>query len=179
MPTRGYGTFRLFLISSVTSKVLDDIGCPVLTGAHMSEKDAAEKQNILNVVCAIDLGPSSSDAPTWAVQFASDFQNTLSIVHATPHLDPSLKIALSSDEEDRMETSTREEIERLQTAVGAKNIAVCIEKGEVTHVVCSYARSVGAAFWLSAAEVKMIEPAGCARNAYDIIRQSACPVLSV
>ena len=37
MPTHGYGPFRRFLLGSVTSKILHDSDCPVMTGAHMPE----------------------------------------------------------------------------------------------------------------------------------------------
>jgi hypothetical protein len=34
MPTHGVGTFRSFLVGSVTAKVLHDANCPVWTAAH-------------------------------------------------------------------------------------------------------------------------------------------------
>ena len=43
MPTHGYGVFRRFLLGSVTSKVLHDLGCPVLTGAHLTEQGGTGK----------------------------------------------------------------------------------------------------------------------------------------
>ena len=38
MPTRGGGTFRRFLLGSVTAKVLDDATCPVWTDAHLDQE---------------------------------------------------------------------------------------------------------------------------------------------
>jgi hypothetical protein len=34
----GMGVFRKFLLGSVTFKVLHNLGCPVLTGAHLIEQ---------------------------------------------------------------------------------------------------------------------------------------------
>src|SRR5947209_4492371 len=36
MPTHGHGRLRRFLLGSTTSKVLHDLQCPVLTGAHFT-----------------------------------------------------------------------------------------------------------------------------------------------
>ena len=44
MPTHGYGVFRRYLIGSVTAKVLHDVSCPVLTGAHIDRRDRREMQ---------------------------------------------------------------------------------------------------------------------------------------
>jgi nucleotide-binding universal stress UspA family protein len=37
MATHGYGTFRRFILGSVTAKVLHDTGCAVFTGTHVPE----------------------------------------------------------------------------------------------------------------------------------------------
>ena len=108
MPTHGYGVFRRFLLGSVTSKVLHDLGCPMLTGAHLTEQGGSGNIAISNIVCAIDRDAQSRDTLEWASSLAADFQATLSVVHAIPRLDPSLGV--SSDSKAQMEATVREEI---------------------------------------------------------------------
>jgi len=139
MPTHGYGRFRRFLIGSTTSKVLHDLDCPVLTGAH--HRRLKREIKIKNVVCALDLGPRSCDVLTWATRVCGDFHAHLSVVHVIPGLTPSLKIVFSPDVRHELEDSIRGEIERLRTMAGAQDVTVCVELGHVARSICSYVRS--------------------------------------
>jgi nucleotide-binding universal stress UspA family protein len=176
MPTHGYGVFRRFLLGSVTSKVLHDLSCPMLTGAHLAEQGGTGKIAISNIVCAIDRGVESRDTLEWASKLAADFQAALSVVHAVPHVNPSLGV--SSDSKAQMEAMVRETIGELQGAATAKSVTVCIQEGEVAHAVCGYAKSVGAHL-LVIGRGKDRHMGRLRTNAYGIIRQSPCPVLSV
>ena len=52
MPTRGLGNFRRFLLGSVTEKVLHDVNCALLSGAH--ESDPAEiARGFRSIACAV------------------------------------------------------------------------------------------------------------------------------
>ena len=179
MPTHGYGPLRRFLIGSTTSKVLHDLECPVLTGAHFRVAEQAHSHKFKNIVCAVDLGATSCDILTWATRLASDFDACLSVVHALPRLDPSLKVVFSSDLKDQMEGGIRAEIERLQARAGACKTTVCIEQGDAPDTVCSYANSVGADLLVIGRGGKNTGLGRLRTNAYAIIRQATCPVLSV
>jgi nucleotide-binding universal stress UspA family protein len=176
MPTHGYGVFRRFLLGSVTSKVLHDLGCPMLTGAHLAEQGGTGTIAISNIVCAIDRGVESRDTLEWASKLAADFQAALRVVHGVPHVTPSLGV--SSDSTARMEAMVRETIGELQGAPTAKSVPVCIQEGEVAHAVCGYAKSIGAHL-LVIGRGKDRHLGRLRTNAYGIIRQSPCPVLSV
>jgi nucleotide-binding universal stress UspA family protein len=174
--THGYGKIRRFLMGSTTAKVLHDAGCPVLTGVHFK---MARQPQIKHVACAIDLGPMSCGVLTWAARVARDFDACLSIVHAVARLAPSLQVVSSSDLKYEMEALIRAEVETLEAAAGLTHIAVCIEEGDVARCVCSYAASVGADLLVIGRGDK---PGGSERlrsNAYAIVRESSCPVLSV
>jgi nucleotide-binding universal stress UspA family protein len=167
MPTHGYGVFRRFLIGSVTAKVLHDLEIPVLTGAHLGDKNRPENAKISNVVCALGAGPHTADTLTWAARLADDFQAVLNVVHA-----------VSRTGENADETTSRQEIQKLLASVGVRSINISIQKGEVVHTVCDYAKCVGADLVVVGRGSKDTE--GRLRsNAYGIIRQSHCPVLSV
>jgi len=176
MPTHGYGVFRRFLLGSVTSKVLHDLSCPVLTGAHLTEQGGSGNIAISNIVCAIDRDAQSRDTLEWASSLAADFQATLTVVHAIPRLDPSLGV--SSDLKAQMEATVREEIGNPQSTAAAKKMAVSIQEGDVADAVCGYAKSVGAHL-VVIGRGKDRQMGRLRTNAYGIIRQSPCPVVSI
>jgi nucleotide-binding universal stress UspA family protein len=81
MPSHG-STFEQFLLSSVTAKVLHRTECPVWTGAHV-EGSPAQKFAVRNVLCAVDLGPRSEVAVSWAAPMAAEFGARLTLAHVT------------------------------------------------------------------------------------------------
>lgn len=167
MPTHGYGVVRRFLIGSVTAKVLHDIPCPVLTGVHIQPQTSSASVKLANIVCAIDLSQSSPDTLLWASCLANDFGGRASVIHVIPEM----------NRHHEMPEAAHREIEQLQLGVGVRNLNVCIEQGDVARGVCSFARSV-------AADLIVIGRtySGSGRltsNAYAIIREAPCPVLSI
>ena len=177
IPTHGYGKVRRFLIGSTTAKVLHDTSCPVLTGAHF--RTSSTKPKIEHIVCAIDLGPTTCDILTWTARLAHDFDARLSIVHVIPRLAPSLQVVFSSDVKSEMEASIRAEIEKIQAATGLEKVTVCIEEGDVARSICSYATSVAADLLVIGRGDKTSRLERLRANAYAVIRESNCPVLSV
>lgn len=81
MPSHGY-TFDQFLLGSVTEKVLHGSQCPVWTGAHVEESPVQEFA-IRNLLCAVDLGPRSDKAVSWAAPMAAEFGARLTLAHVT------------------------------------------------------------------------------------------------
>jgi len=148
----------------------------VLTGAHLTEQGGTGKIAISNIVSAIDRDALSLETLKWASNLTADFQGTLSIVHVIPQLDPTL--AVSSDLKAQREAIAREEIGNLESAAAAKSIAVRIEEGDVADAVCGYAKSVGADL-VVIGRGKDRQIGRLRTNAYGIIRQSPCPVLSI
>jgi nucleotide-binding universal stress UspA family protein len=81
MPSHGE-TFDEFLLGSVTTKVLRWRECPVWTGAHIEDSSAREF-SIHNILCAVDLGPRSEQAASWASQLAAAFGAHLTLSNVT------------------------------------------------------------------------------------------------
>lgn len=179
MPTHGLGVLRRFLIGSVTAKVLHDVECPVLTGVHMSEPPHALPATFANILCALDLGEHSQRTLAWAVQFAKDFDARLSIVHAAPGLRYPLEHPFGSDWHTDVTNTAHDALKKLQTATGSDASEVYVQEGETAKTVCSFAKSSGADLLI----VGRGSQAGLAgrllTNAYAIIRESPCPVISV
>jgi nucleotide-binding universal stress UspA family protein len=179
MATRGYGSFRRFLIGSVAAKVLHDVSCPVLTGVHMEERPSSSKVTFSTIVCGIDLNPHSPETLAWASKFARDFGARLSIVHVEPSISPGLYITFSSQVKQEMEQMAREEVRRLQAEAGADSVSICIREGNIAREVCSFAQSIGADMLIIGRGDQCAATGRLRTNAYSIIRQAPCPVLSV
>jgi len=176
MPTHGFGPFRQFILGSITAKVLHDADCPVWTGVHLETAPPAEAAPFQNVVCAVDLGPQSGKALKWAAGVQKEFGAKLTVIHA-------LACAPGADPGDgrwrlEMEQTVRNDLARLQQSSGAEG-DVLIREGDPPKAVCQAAEAIKADLLVigrgSAAGVF-----GRLRtNAYAIIRQSPCPVVSV
>jgi nucleotide-binding universal stress UspA family protein len=81
MPSHG-ATPERFLLGSVAAKVLSRTGCPIWTGAHVRQSPV-QKFAIRNVLCAVDLGPRSNEAMSWAAPMAAEFGARLTLAHVT------------------------------------------------------------------------------------------------
>ncbi len=159
MPTHGYGPFRRFILGSVTAKVLHDADCPVWTGVHLQDAPQASLP-LRRILCAVDLGPQSSKTLCWAASLAVEFDARLTLLHVT----------LGTAE------GAREELERLRSFVHAE-AELRVEAGDPAAAICAAA---------SGADLLAIGRGSAAgvfgrlrANAYSIIRQSPCPVVSV
>ncbi len=175
MPTHGYGPFRQFILGSITAKVLHDADCPVWTGVHLEEAPVAEPKPFREILCAVDLGPQSCKALEWAAAMQKEFGARLTVLHvmadspATPENDTRAH---------ELMMTVRDDLARLQQRFGTEAELV-VESGDAPKVVCETAQRIGAGLLVigrgSAAGVF-----GRLRtNAYAIIRQSPCPVVSV
>ena len=177
MPTHGYGPFRRFILGSNTAKVLHDADCAVWTGVHLEQAAAVASIPFRSIMCAVDLGPQSSKTLDWGAWLARQFGARLGVVHAITGVPD-----LGDDPQWQWRTETRaaagRELFRLLDGVGAE-ADLSIEAGEPAQVICSAAAR-------AAADVLVIGRGSAAgvfgrlrTNAYAIIRQSPCPVVSV
>jgi len=178
MPTHGYGPFRRFILGSVAAKVLHDADCPVWTGVHMEEVPPAGALSLASVVVAVDLGEQSLKALQWAAWFAGACGARLSIVHATPSLEGRSGEYFDPEWRKHLAAQAGGEINKLQQLAGTR-AEVLIDSGDAPMVVCSGAARLQA-------DVLVIARGSAAgifgrmrTNAYAIIRQSSCPVVSV
>ena len=180
MPTHGYGVLRRFLIDSVTAKVLHDIPVPILTGVHVDEHTALHFVERSNLLCAVDLGPQSQEVLEWAAQMAKDLGAKLGIVHVAASINPKIANFISPDTEAEMKKKALDEIAKLQKAARAEAATVYIEKGDAPKTVCAVAAASSAGLLVIGRGTLIEDEAGRLRtNAYAMIRQSPCPVISI
>jgi nucleotide-binding universal stress UspA family protein len=172
MPTHGYGPFRSLLIGSIAAKVLHDTEVPVWTSAH-STKLATTSARYRRILCAVDLANESIPLIQWAGEFALHCNSKLCLAHAVPGadaVDVSLQSALFS--------KARMDLVKLQQSAGVDG-ETCIAGGSVGEVI-RHAAIQHQADVVVIGRGHLSETLGRLRtNAYSIIRQSPCPVISV
>jgi nucleotide-binding universal stress UspA family protein len=179
MPTHGYGPFRRFLIGSVTAKVLHDVDTPVWTGPHMEQAPDWTSLCWRRIACAVDLGPHSAAVLGWAASLARGCGADLTVVHAIPSssaaagglsFDPDWRVDLAND--------ARSRIAQLQGELGV-SAEIHIEIGDPAAAVAHATRCVGAELMVIGRSVSGGVLGRLRANAYAIIRETSCPVVSV
>jgi nucleotide-binding universal stress UspA family protein len=176
IPTHGYGPFRRFILGSVTAKVLHDADCPVWTGVHLEQAPAAKSIPFNNVICAIDLGPQSCKVLGWASRIASEFGARLTVVHAAPCAAVQAQAPDAAWQESLLR-EVREQIERL--ASRPQDAEVLVEGGDPPAVVRSTAEKRHGDLLVIGRGSAAGKFGRLRMNAYAIIRESPCPVVSV
>jgi nucleotide-binding universal stress UspA family protein len=178
IPTHGYGPFRRFLLGSVAAKVLHDAECPVLTGVHIEEGAVLEAVAPRKIVCAVDLSPQSAKALAWADQMSQEFQSQLTVVHAMPLAESHSEESFDPEWRSTVEDRIREKMNELVTGTHTTT-SLLIESGNPAEVVADTVQQFNADLVV----IGRSEAAGMfgrlRTNAYAIIRQSPCPVVSV
>jgi len=178
IPTHGYGRFRRFILGSVTAKVLHDADSPVLTGVHLEEVPALDPVFFRRIVCAVDFNAAGEKALRWAAEFAAEFDAHLTLVHAlpplenapSPYCDPGLPAMLRQVAQDRSE--------QFQMRAGTA-AEVVLEPGPVAGVVRCTAISQRADLVVIGRHESSGLIGRLRGNAYAVVRESPCPVVSV
>jgi len=175
MPTGGRGAFRRLLLGSVTAKVLHDTATPIWTGVHAAEIAAHSPDAWKNLICALDDGEQGLPVLQWAAEFAAGQSLDLTLVHAFGgpgdwEANPQLR--------EFLRDVARERIDKLQSQAGT-NFRVCMEMGNPAQVVHKAALAHSADLVIIGRGVIQKHFGRLRSGAYQIIRESPCPVLSV
>jgi nucleotide-binding universal stress UspA family protein len=178
LPTHGFGPFRRFILGSVAAKVLHDADCPVWTGVHIEEARAVEPISFRRVLCAVDLGPESRKAICWAAKFAREFEARLTVLHALPAIEVGVG--------EYFDTNLGREVEEAARSELGKHVADLKAEAEIVVAHGDAPKAVSRAAAEGGADVLVIGRGSAAgafgrlrTNAYAIIRESPCPVVSV
>ncbi len=179
MPTHGPGVFRRLLLGSVTAKILHDVDFPVWTSVHSETVLPLEQIHCRKILCALDLGERSQSVLQWAAALAAESEADLGIVHATPELSAAYAgVALEQEFAASVLTQATERIEKLQAAAGT-SARVFLSGGDSAEVIARAAADSGADLLV----IGRHDATGLAgyllQNAYAILRDSPCPVISI
>ncbi|MEX2264438.1 MAG: universal stress protein [Bryobacteraceae bacterium] len=178
MPTRGYGRFRQFILGSVTAKVLHDADCPVLTGVHMEEAPPLAPISFRSIVCAVDFDSAGEKALSWAAQFATEFQARLTLVHALPRLDEGQSHYFDQALPMTLRKIGHERLDEIQRRLGT-SAEIVLEPGRIAQVVHGASVSQKADLVVIGRHESPGLLGRLRANAYAIVRESPCPVVSV
>ncbi len=179
MPTHGYGPLRRFLIGSETAKILHDVPCPVLTGVHLQERARSRSIKPSTILCALELGPQTRQVLAWASQFASDFNAQLRVLHVLVPLHTGIEGPLPPELARARELGARTKLDELVHEYAPSAPLPELREGKIAETVCDVANSTRADLVVIGRGVPDDAGGTLAAQAYAIIRQSPCPVISV
>jgi nucleotide-binding universal stress UspA family protein len=178
MPTHGYGPFRRFIVGSVTAKVLHDADCPVLTGVHIAEAPPLESVSFRNVLCAVDFDGAGVRVLGWAADMAGEFGARLTVVHAVPGPDAGEMRYFDQALPAMLVATGKQRVRELLTNTGASG-DVIVEAGSAPAVVRAAAMATNADLLVIGRHESSGLLGRLRANAYAIVRESPCPVVSV
>jgi nucleotide-binding universal stress UspA family protein len=178
MPTHGYGTFRRALLGSVTAKVLHDANVPVWTAAHAPEPSHRAHPKPRQILCALDLRPDSPRTLEFAIELAGEADATVEVVYAAPEgeVDP---VHSAERMQALLVGAARGEKVKVQEEAERSDVAVAVNAGSVAHMVRAMALAKRSDL-VVIGRGEIHHTFGRLRaNAYSIVREAPCPVLSV
>jgi nucleotide-binding universal stress UspA family protein len=178
IPTHGYGRFRRFVLGSVTAKILHDADCPILTGVHLEEAPPLNPIFFRKIVCAIDFDSAGEKALRWAADFAAQFDAHLTVVHAVAALDAGQARYFDQALPAMLRQVAQERLDELQKRTGTA-AGVFLEPGPVAEVVHRAAVSQNADLVVIGRHENPGLLGRLRANAYAVVRESPCPVVSV
>ena len=179
MPTRGRGRFRAALLGSVTAKVLHDAECPVWTAAHTQCPQHTASPDWRRIVCAIDTNAEAGKLIRRAADLAAATQAAVRLVHALPAPPVAAEQRYFDHDFDVfLKQSARQVIDAMQTEART-NFQVCLGNGGISAVVAASALDFEADLVLAGRGTLPTFAGGLRTHLYSIIRDVACPVLSV
>jgi nucleotide-binding universal stress UspA family protein len=178
MATHGYGRFRRLLLGSVTTQVLDQVDCPVFTGAHLEQAVAGHGTRFDTIVCAVDLGPLSGEIAKWAGGFAAAVDGRLFLLHIVPDLAGAEGDYFRADANLVAVEAASEELSALRDSLGL-SAKVIVAGGGIPDAVCRQASELGADVLIAGRGTCAGRIGRLRSNAFEIIRSSPCPVITV
>lgn len=181
MPTRGYGKFRRLLLGSTTAKVLHDAHCPVWTSAHIGDGGSSTSLECRSILCAVDT--TAKFAPEMVMllhradELARSYDAKLRLVHAIPVADIWPEGYSGDELREFLRARAMETIIDLQKQAGVQ-LEVCADVGEIGKVVHLAATHHDADLVVIGRGHSLDSFGGWRSKAFEVIRESPCPVLS-
>ena len=178
MPTHGYGPFRRALLGSVTAKILHDVNVPVWTAAHAPEASHRAHPQPRHILCAIDLKPESRHTLAFALELASDTEATVEVVYAAH--EGEVDAAHSERKlQDLLVEAGRTRLAKIEEEPAGTEVQEAVNAGTVAHMVRTVALAKRSDL-VVIGRGEIHRTFGRLRaNAYSIVREAPCPVLSV
>jgi nucleotide-binding universal stress UspA family protein len=178
MPTHGRGIFRRKLLGSVTAKALHDCECAVWTGAHLEEHQSDAHTELKTILCAIELAPETVSLLKYAKDIAQEANATVYVVHAVPAAEVRPEMYFDQPLEGFLRDFALEEIAKLQKQAGT-DFDTFIELGAVPGIVHEAAEKFNADLIVIGRGMVNRFAGDLRTEAYGIMREAPCPVISI
>jgi nucleotide-binding universal stress UspA family protein len=178
MPTHGRGAFRRKLLGSVTAKALHDCECAIWTGVHLEDPPPPVHTELKTILCAIELAPESAALLKYAKEIGLEAGAAVHIVHAVPAAEVRPERYYDQPLEAFLRDFARDEIAKLQSEAGT-SFDTFIELGNVSKVVHEAAEKFDADLIVIGRGVVNRFAGDLRTEAYAIMREAPCPVISV
>jgi nucleotide-binding universal stress UspA family protein len=171
--TKGMGTLRRMLGSSLPAKVLREMDCPVFTSPHSSGENPRSSDGFRTIVCAVGTDSDSQPALRIAAMVARAFGSRVCLLQtsgsegeqepeeAGHDLGEAFQNALGKDGDGTVASEVR--VVDADAPESVKEAAL-EERADLVVVARGRSRSAVTHFW---------------SNLYTVISESPCPVLSV
>ena len=174
MPTHRYGGFKLLLLGSVTNTVLHEAHCPVWTATHTEQFCGSCSQNIAQIVCGIDLSPSSTALVRISCELGNQYGATVRLVHAVA----SDLLADDAPFQRLLLDTAEQKLAELQVAAQT-HLESYVWPGSTAEVMREAALQAGAQLMIVGRGHARSSLGGLRSDLQTIIRESPCPVLSI
>ena len=178
MPTHGDGPFRSFVVGSATVRVLHRASCAVWTGAHLEGEFAKAHLPVRNILCAVDLEHENTRVLESAAAIADRLSANVRLVHCVPVPEGGPAEDFLSEFDRFLAETAREKLAKLQEKAGT-DFEVVLEGGHISKVVRDAAAHQGADLVVIGRGHSQAPLSRLRTNAYAIVREAPCPVLSV
>jgi nucleotide-binding universal stress UspA family protein len=182
MPTHGRSAFSRAILGSVTANALHRCECAVWTGVHLDVDSAGATPpahtEVKTILCAIELVPESASLLKYAKEIGLETGATVHIVHAIPVVEVNPERFFDQPLEAFLRDFADEEIAKLQIEAGT-NFDTFVEEGSVSQVVRDAAGKFHADLIVIGRGVVNRFAGDLRTEAYGIMREAPCPVLSI
>lgn len=173
--THGRGALGKVILGSVAEKIFRHSPVPVLTvGPHIQHPNAVNQTRQILAPC--DLTPRSHPAVEYACTLAETHNAQLTVLHVIEHLDEGVKL-----EPERIRQGIKDQLaEIVGPHAGGVNVRYRIEFGNLPATILNVASETDADFI-----VLGVRPSSGVLDrfmwpiAYELVREAACPVLTV
>ena len=139
----------------------------------------AGANNARKIACAVDLGRENSEMLTWASRLSWEFGASVTLIHVVSSLDNREQTYyLSPEWRSHIIGAAKAELAKLQESAGFEG-GMCVEIGAVADAVAAAAKNIEADLLIIGRTHRDSLTGRLPNNAYAIIRESPCPVLSI
>jgi nucleotide-binding universal stress UspA family protein len=176
MPTHGVGGYRSMLLGSVTVKVLHEAKCPVWTATHAEEQASPAQPR--KILCAIDRDSQTERLMRWASEFSQQMGVNLKLLHVVQAAGGAAALPSIMELQEQMREAARAKLEAIMRSAWVEG-SLHVTIGGIAETIAEEARREEADLIILGRGL-LSSPLGRLRsNAYAIIQQSPCPVVSV